>query len=426
MRSLSIAPFAAFFVLSPLFFGCSDDAASPDSTSSTGSGGSGGSGGAGGGDAWDCPESGISKGPWTVRGTETGVTLRWEACAPDTVGDVTLTPEGGAASTVSSTESLYEVKNTYDAPLRSDVPKDLAGTYYMHEVVLSDLEKATCYSYALAADPALTGRFCTSRATTDDFSFFSWGDTNPGLTNDTAKLLALVVPEKPDFTAHLGDIQYYSSFLETYASWFPIMQPMLSMGPFYPAVGNHESEKDGEFEDRYQRYWGPEDATGYFEHSSGGVFFFVLDTEQDFGLASPQGGWLTSRLAEAAATPGFRFSVIQMHRPFATCGDSDYHPKEREELLPSFTAYGVALVLQGHMHGYERFTMDGITYITAGGGGGLIGNIDENISREECAFRHAAAGEHHGVVIDVKANGFSGRAIAPDGSMLDEFTHDLP
>lgn len=378
-------------------------------------------------DAGTCPAGGVQKGPWSLRTTATGATLRWESCAEGGDGDVLLESEsGGAPRTLTATEAPFTISETYSAPLRPDAPLDLAGTVYMHELALTDLAPATCYRATLAADSARSARFCTARGAGDTFRFFGWGDTNPGLSAETAQILAAVLTRQPDFSLHLGDLQYYSSGLESYAYWFDVMQPMFSGGAFFPAIGNHESERPGEFEEYYLRLFGDAEASRYYTYESGGVHFFVLDTEQPFDQLSPQGGWLLQGLAAAEASPGFRFSVIQMHRPFLTCGDSDEHSKELEELTPSFAEYGVRLALAGHMHGYERFEHEGVTYITAGGGGGLIGDIDENLDRPYCGDRLASAGKRHAVVIEVSPTGFSGEAVGADGGVLDSFSHTLP
>jgi hypothetical protein len=382
---------------------------------------------AGPGDAGTCPGGGVQKGPWSLRTSASGATLRWESCAEGGNGDVLLESEsGGAPRTLTATETPFSISETYAAPLRPEAPLDLAGTVYMHELTLSDLAPATCYRATLAADTSRSARFCTSRGATDTFRFFAWGDTNPGLSPDTAKILSQVLTRAPDFSLHLGDLQYYSSGLESYAYWFDVMQPMFSGGAFFPAIGNHESERPGEFEEYYLRLFGDAEASRYYTYESGGVHFFVLDTEQAFDQLSPQGGWLLQGLAAAQATPGFRFSVIQMHRPFLTCGDADEHSKEREELAPSFAEYGVRLALAGHLHGYERFELDGMTYITAGGGGGLVGDIDENLDRPYCGARLASAAAKHAVVIEVGPSGFTGEAVGPDGAVLDGFSRALP
>ena len=115
------------------------------------------------------------------------------------------------------------------------------------------------------------------------------------------------------------------------------------------------------------------------------------------------------------------------HRPLVTCGDTGDDAPARAFLEPIFVANKVTLVLQAHMHGYERFEFDnGITYITAAGGGGLLGEIDENINQPYCDKRVAKAAAYHGVVFQVGTGSFSGKAIDESGAVLDTFSKNVP
>ena len=124
--------------------------------------------------------------------------------------------------------------------------------------------------------------------------------------------------------------------------------------------------------------------------------------------------------------------VVFFHRPFLTCGDASQDDSARTLMTPVFESTNVRLVLQGHMHGYERFvvpfTSDAsktITYLTVAGGGGALGNIDENDTRPECALRVGKSKSYFFTRIDVGATEITGRSIKPDGSELDPFTQAL-
>ena len=180
--------------------------------------------------------------------------------------------------------------------------------------------------------------------------------------------LAQALPKNPDFTVHGGDIQYDDSKLETWASWFP---DALSAG-------------------------------------------------------SEQATWVAAQLADAAMQPGFRFSVVDFHKPWVTCGDAGDAPDLRAHFEPIFAATGVALVLQAHMHGYERFEFGALTCLTAAGGGGIIGNPDENTARPYCDKRVASGGFRHAVIFDVAPGKITGTAIDDQGMTRDTFTRMVP
>jgi hypothetical protein len=256
------------------------------------------------------------------------------------------------------------------------------------------------------------------------------GDTNPALGN-TAPVLAQVLPKNPDFTLHGGDIMYYSSVIETWAVWFPLMQPMLSQGGFFPAIGNHESGTPTELSEYTERFFGGSGFDGtaeYYRIESGGVWFFSVDTEEPLDLSSPQGQWLAGAIADAASKPGYRFGIVYFHKPFLTCGDTGDNPTARQQFEPLFLQHKIPLVLQAHEHGYERFELPGITYVTTAGGGGILGNIDANVQRSYCTSRVASGAFYHATLIDVDpappatdggtsegGTGDSGADAAPDG-----------
>jgi hypothetical protein len=410
------------------------------------SGGASGSGGNGavdaGGDAEIdagpiCPTNGISKGPWSLRVDQSSAVVRWEACRAGALGDLTADDQkGGGTLNFTSTQTPFVVNNTYKAVLNPTVPADEAGTYYMHEVKLSGLSPATCYRYSLGADTTLSGKLCTARASGESFQFLALADTNPGLGTSTREMLSLIDPESYDFTVHGGDVQYYASGLETWASWFPSMAPMLRHGAFLPSIGNHESEKDDEYDQYYLRFFGAAGFDGtdaYYRFESGGVWFFSLDTESELGAGSAQLAWLQAELADAASKPGYRFSVLYFHRPMLTCGDTSQSDTARSLIEPMMDQYRVELVLQGHMHGYERFESprlsnanETVTYLTIGGGGGALGNIDQNSARPTCALRVASGAFYHVALIEVGPTTLSGKILDPTGMLKDSFQKTVP
>lgn len=386
--------------------------------------GSGGSGSA-------CPKPGISKRPWTLGIDETSARLRWEACADTASRDVELTPEGGgAAQTFTATSTAFTIDNTYYAPFNADAPADEAGTYFNRQALLTGLTAGTCYRYRVGGSDAHAGRFCTARAPGSSFRVLAMADTNPGLGDATKRLLAVADELDYDFSIHAGDVQYYASGFDTWVYWFSALAPMLRQGAFYPSIGNHELENDDEYDQYYLRFFdkagfGGTDA--YYRVDSGGVSFFTLNTEATLDAASEQLGWFKGEIAAAKARPGYRFSVVYFHKPFITCGDKSQNGSARQLFEPLFEEHGVALVVQGHMHGYERFEVPlsdptkTITYLTVGGGGGLLGDIDANADRPVCAQRKSHGKFHHMALLEITASGLAGRVFDPDGVTRDEF-----
>jgi hypothetical protein len=286
------------------------------------------------------------------------------------------------------------------------------------------------------------GRFCTARPAGTPFRFMAIGDTNPALGR-TAGILTNVLPRKPDFVVHMGDIQYYSSIIETQVFWFRKMQPMLSEGGgFFPAIGNHEFELKSatfdEWADYSHRFWYDPSAQldgqpQYYSFDWGGVTFAAIDTEIPWGAGSDQAVWLEATLAAAKARPGHRFAVVYMHRCLYTLGDTDAELSQRHDLWPIFEAQGVRLVLQGHMHGYERFMVPAaggydIPVITTAGGGATIGDLNQNVGKypADAPLRTSYAAKPHAVDFQVGAGSLHGDVIDDGGVLLDSFDIDVP
>jgi len=372
-------------------------------------------------------EAAVSKGPWVLGVNETNAKIRWESCKSGG-GSITVTDDAGNKKTFPSTVRDAIVTTTNIAPLRK--LQDSPGTYFMHEVALTALQVGKCFDYVVDPDPTATGRFCTARASGETFSFAVIGDTNPGF-GAIGKMLETTYANKPDFTVHAGDIQYYASGFETYQYWFEQMRPMFRTGGFYPSIGNHETEQPKEREEYVDRFWGSAGFDGsvkdfYYRFSSGGVWFFALNTEMDLEDKSQQGLWLQDKLDDASKQPGYRFSVLYMHRPFVTCGDKSQNSSLRERYMPLFTRTKVKLIIGGHMHGYERFEMNDITWLTSAGGGGALGNVDENNTRAECALRKASGAFWDATVVTVKPGEISGVTYDDKGATRDTFTRVVP
>lgn len=402
-----------------------------DSKPSQGAGGTGGEEDEGEGEeGLRCEGSGISKTPWVLAIDETSAKVRWEACREGTPAELRFAKEGGGEEqTFAASVKPFEVTETYKAALKPEGPHDWAGTYYMHEAALTGLTPSTCYTYELGADASAKGRFCTARAPGESFKFLVIGDTNPGLSQAASKVLEQNLPANPDFTLHTGDIQYYASMIESWAIWWPKMAPMLAQGGFFPAVGNHEFEKPKEFELYYERFFdgaGFDGTTRYYRFQSGGVWFFSVDSEQDLAPDSTQGKWLQAQLADAKGQPGFRFSIVYVHRPWATCGDTGDKPELREAYEPIFLDHDVKLVLFGHMHGYERFELNGLTYITSAGGGAHLGDVNENDSRPECEHRKASGKFFNATVFEVGQDKLRGITTDDEGKVRDDFEIAVP
>lgn len=378
-----------------------------------------------------CEGSGVTKGPWVLAVSDTQATMRWETCRPGTSADVTSTAEtdAGAPVVAHATETETDLAVQHVAVFNPKATPDYAGAFYIHEASLDGLAPATCYDYALGADATRSGRFCTAKPSGAPVRVVAIGDTNVGIGPMTGDILSHVMPMDPDFVLHVGDIQYYDSGFDTWQLWFDVMRPALSHGAFFPAIGNHESETPDEYVNYTLRFFhgaGFDGNDEYYEFESGGVHFFVLDTQDATDGTSAQAGWFAQQIAAAEQTPGYRMSIVYFHKPFVTCGDTGDDPAARQYFEPLFLLHKVPLVLQAHMHGYERFDFGNITYVTTAGGGGAIGDVNANVSRSYCNQRVVSGGFFNATVLDIGAATVTGTVIDDQGAVRDSFSVAIP
>jgi Calcineurin-like phosphoesterase len=373
---------------------------------------------------------------------ETRATISWETSTPGCV-EAAFAPESAPPASSSSAE-LVAIGTSTETHVVSEwgvgmiKQPDTPGTYYKNEIDLTGLAPATCYAYRIRSSSPLyqgdqRGRFCTARAPGADFTFMGVGDTNP-ILGHTLPVFKYTLPTHPDFQLHFGDMQYYSSLSESWVYWFQVMAPYLRSGALFPSIGNHENENNGaEYDDYYGRLFTPPstDATldKWYRFTTGGVWFFAIDTEESLIQGSPQTTWLEQSLADAQTQPGFRFSVVYMHRPFYTLGDSNPQIDERTVLEPIFAATGVKLVIAGHMHGYERFEPpSGVTFVTCAGGGGVINDVNANVANfpQDAPLRVVVSDHYHDCLWQVGAGTLSSTVIDEFGQTIDQWSKAVP
>lgn len=381
-----------------------------------------------------CTGPAPTKGPWVTRMTATSVRIAWEAREPG-CAEVSLAPEGDAAATpriAAGAFTPFEVTAGYGEDILPDGDEDATGTFYMAAVDATSLQAGTCYAYRLrTAAGDVPARFCAARPPGQATTFLAIGDTNPVLGR-TKDVLVQVLPSNPDFSLHLGDVQYYASVIETWTIWAREMAPLLRAGAFLPAIGNHEYEDalgDQEFAQYYARFFpepGADGTTDWYHFASGGLDFFSLNTELALETGSPQVEWVSGALATAAARQGHVLSIVYMHRPLYSLSNYEPNKPRRAVLEPLFKAHKVPLVLAGHVHAYERFEVDGITHVVSGGGGGRLSDVDARAADAEAPLRKAAAQRYHAVLLDFDGATVRGRAIDKDGAEFDTFTVTAP
>lgn len=260
-----------------------------------------------------------------------------------------------------------------------------------------------------------------------------------GVSSEARAIVAAIAREKPDLVLLGGDLSYAHGNDTLWGAWFTMMEPLASRVAIMPAVGNHEvycedPARPGDFDfcglapNRWsERFPLPGDGRAYaFEW--GPMRVTVLDTEAYFAGASDYETNVSEQAGFAAGSLGaddVRWDVVMFHRPLRSTSarDSMQNDVARGDLTPLLDAEA-DLVLQAHLHAYERSKPgpNGTVYVTSGGGGREIYD-DWGPNASWVATR---AAEHHFVLLDVNATRIDVRAVRTDGTTLDAFSMTKP
>jgi acid phosphatase type 7 len=240
--------------------------------------------------------------------------------------------------------------------------------------------------------PSVTGAGPTFTVADADlpqnFSVLVYGDmrfTDPSNTEvanpQARKLLAeRVAAVHPDIVELTGDVPYaggkaadYDEFRAETAAW------KAENLRVYPALGNHEFK--GDVSECLNNWWNafPElrNRRWYSVQLGKRVYLINLDSNADLRPDSPQMRWLQNQIERLPKSVDFVFVGLH-HPPVAdkqTLTEVDHNPKPNEIALRDYLSKVAPqsqarfIVVAGHIHNYERFEMNGVTYLVSGGGG---------------------------------------------------------
>lgn len=216
----------------------------------------------------------------------------------------------------------------------------------------------------------------------------------------------------PDFYLHVGDLVQEGGELGAWDDFFDIEGTLMSRVTIFPTLGNHERNHENYFD----LFYLPHDERWYsFDYGNAHFICLQLDRYADINPGSEQYLWLQNDLANTDETWKFVF----FHFPLYSCGPLGPDLGARAALHPLFVQYDVDVTFTGHDHNYQRFTVDDVTYIVTGGGGGAW-----ELSLSGCNPRPASWQESaHVVKVSVTGNVLDSVGIrTTDGSQFDPFT----
>ncbi len=225
------------------------------------------------------------------------------------------------------------------------------------------------------------------------FTFVVYGDSR----SDPAahgRVISAAAACHPAFVLDTGDLVLSSE--EEQSAWtdqfFGPADLLLRESWFAVTRGNHEGKSP--FFPSYFGGAGHEPNKGYYSFDWGAVHVVTLDTNVEYKPGSEQYEFLKKDLGNTDRP----LKVFFGHHPMYSSGTHGGVRKMQRYLQPLFEKNGVALVLGGHDHHYERTVVEGVTYIVSGGGGArLSGNASLTWKPGDSVFKRA----HHFVQVDV-------------------------
>jgi uncharacterized protein (TIGR03437 family) len=241
---------------------------------------------------------------------------------------------------------------------------------------------------------------------------------------------------QPDLVLHVGDIAYENGTFDEFTSnYFAYYASLMRRVPWFAVPGNHEYQTSRAapfialqanptdtvpFQDRGR----------YFSFDWGDVHFIGLDSDLlDVGQSSAAMlDWLENDLQASA---GARWRIAYFHHlpyPISHHLDDPVCKASRNIFVPILERHNVQLVLAGHEHNYQRsFPMRGgavvpsgrgTTYITSGGGGGVL----HPIADPKPPFLAFQRSDYEYLRVEVDANTITVHAIDRSNKEFDHTT----
>lgn len=266
----------------------------------------------------------------------------------------------------------------------------------LYRAVLTGLQFDTEYAYRVrAGEKLLASSSFTTRTKKPITRFVAFGDCGTGFPEQKA-IAYQVSLQKPQFALVMGDNVYTSGrVIEYLARFFPIYNspeaaadkgaPLMKSIPFYMLLGNHDvqSYELDKFPDGLAYFYyndGPMNApktdltveavgqsqavkafekategrfpkSANYSFDNGNVHIVCLDANVYVNPLDPYLiEWLTNDLSRSKAD----WKIVSFHQPGFSSSKAHYDYQQMRLLSPVLESLGVDLVLNAHIHNYQR------------------------------------------------------------------------
>lgn len=211
-----------------------------------------------------------------------------------------------------------------------------------------------------------------------------------------------IASDHPEVVFHTGDMVADGDNEALWKQVYPVYQAFYPNKNLHHVCGNHEASHCTQ--NIVRKALGNEKA--FYTVEFKGFTFVALDSNQ---VTGEQIQWL------AKLPLGKRYIPFFHHPAYPILAGHTGHDPVIKNFVPQFKRLGVKLVFTGHNHGYDRNEKDGITYVTAGGGGAPLYPCGASHGSQQ-----ACVSDYHYVRCKTEADSIACQAKLIDGSTVDE------
>ena len=213
--------------------------------------------------------------------------------------------------------------------------------------------------------------------------FVVYGDTRFTTREKVANAFARralvdrIAQEHPAAVLIGGDLVYEGSDSEDYETYRTETAAWVREGiPVFPALGNHEFKGCADPAPCLENWWkalspGPQPYRWYSVSLGPSILALLLDSDSPLKSGSAQRTWFEKQLRSVDGS--VRFILIVLHYP-PVRDPLIPHARQEAEVARYLSRNAAKLrqrvvVVGSHVHNYERYFRDGVTYLVSGGGG---------------------------------------------------------
>jgi 3',5'-cyclic AMP phosphodiesterase CpdA len=285
------------------------------------------------------------------------------------------------------------------------------------------LKPNTRYEYNISSQgEAGKGSFKTPPSGSEPYRFIAYGDNRTRHDVHRKLMAELMKHGVPDFIVQTGDMVEDGNNTLLWPIFFDIERDLLRQTSFFPAIGNHE--RTSHYVEDIFHEGGP-----YYSFDWGNSHITVVDSELETAAPTESGRnsfwaaqvkWIEEDL-QSHQKSDYRF-VVAHHPPFTAVTSRQGNNPHMTALTAMLEKYHVSAGFFGHDHNYQHYLKNGIHYVTTGGGGAPL--YDVNTPPKEITQKVVSIENFVSVSVNGKTAHF--QAIAIDGTTLDEFDIESP